>query len=68
MYTTSGELTLGVAEVVEALYGRTSVTHEVLSLQFPPDDIPPEYCEVSVCLLISYQARDLVYVAHLSKY
>ena len=46
-FVTTSDVTLGVAEVVEALYGRTSVTHEVMSLQYEDkDSIPPEYCEV----------------------
>lgn len=47
-YTMRGDVTLAELEVVEALYGRTSPTHDFLSRQFEPDSVPPEYCEVSV--------------------
>ena len=47
-HTWTSDVTLGVAEVVEALYGRTSQTHEFLSSFFGDGkDLPPEYCEVS---------------------
>ena len=51
-YTSTTDVTLGAAEIVEALYGRTSATHEFMSMGFQdPDTVPPEYCEVGQGLL-----------------
>ena len=43
-YSLNTELTLGQAEVVEAVYDRPSPTHAFLSLQ--REEMVPEYCEV----------------------
>ena len=53
--TTEAEITIGLAEIVEALFdhrGATAATASLLGIHIPLEDILPEYSEVSLMLFI----------------
>ena len=61
--STTCDVTLGAAEVVEALYGRTSATREFISMLYD-EEVPPEYCEVSGLSFLSEKCNacfDVIY-------
>ena len=62
--SSSADVTIGVAEVVEAVFDRRSVTHSLKGFHLPIDNILPEYCEVS--LLLSNLSGTLTSPSHFS--